>query len=519
MPSLVHAVPAAFLASAGHTVLEPVHVSLRSHSPAAPRHTAPALPAGCWQVSLEPSHSSRLHGLPSLVQAVPAGLFASAGQVAVEPVQFSAGSHSPAEPRQTVVAGSKASAGQTVLVPVQLSSTSQSPAAGRQTAPALPAGCWQSALEPSHSSRLHGLPSSVQVVPAGLLSSAGQLADVPVQFSAGSHSPAEARHTTKLGRKSSGGQTVLVPVQFSSISQGPAAGRHTAPAFPAGCWQASFVPSHSSRLHGLPSLVHAVPAGSLTSAGQFGPLPGQFSAGSHSPAEARQTVVAGLKASAGQTVLVPVQFSSTSHAPADGRQTAPALPAGCWQASFVPSHSSRLHGLPSLVHAVPAGSLASAGHVAVDPVQFSAGSHSPAEARQTVVDGLKTSAGQVLLVPVQVSSRSQSPAAGRQTVPAFPAGCWQASFVPSHRSVVHGLPSSVQREPAAFLASGGHGCPGSPPQVSAMSHSPAAGRQAKTLGRTMSGGHVEVAPVHTSSGSHTSPDPARQTVPALPAAC
>ena len=265
--------------------------------------------------------------------------------------------------------------------------------------------------------------------------------------------------------------------------------------------------------------MHAVPAGSLTSAGQFGPLPGQFSAGSHSPAEARQTVVAGLKASAGQTVLVPVQFSSTSHAPADGRQTAPALPAGCWQASFVPSHSSRLHGLPSLVHAVPAGSLASAGHVAVDPVQFSAGSHSPAEARQTVVDGLKTSAGQVLLVPVQVSSRSQSPAAGRQTVPAFPAGCWQASFVPSHRSVVHGLPSSVQREPAAFLASGGHGCPGSPPQVSAMSHSPAAGRQAKTLGRTMSGGHVEVAPVHTSSGSHTSPDPARQTVPALPAAC
>src|SRR5438094_883364 len=406
LPSLVHAVPAAFLASAGHTVLEPVHVSLRSHSPAAPRHTAPALPAGCWQVSLEPSHSSRLHGLPSPVQAVPAGLLASAGQLALQPVQFSAGSHSPAEPRQTAVAGSKASAGQTVLVPVQLSSTSQSPAAGRQTAPALPAGCWQSALGPSHPSRLHGLPSSVQVVPAGLLSSAGQLADVPVQFSAGSHSPAEARHTTKLGRKSSGGQTVLVPVQFSSISQGPAAGRHTAPAFPAGCWQASFVPSHSSRLHGLPSLVHAVPAGSLTSAGQFGPLPGQFSAGSHSPAEARQTVV----------------------------------------------------------------------------------------------DGLKTSAGQVVLVPVQVSSRSQSPAAGRQTVPAFPAGCWQASFVPSHRSVVHGLPSSVQREPAAFLASGGHGCPGSAPQVAAMPPSPAAGRQAEAVGRTTAGGHVVAAAVGPSSG-------------------
>src|SRR5207244_407201 len=188
----------------------------------------------CWQVSLEPSHSSRLHGLPSLVHAVPAAFLASAGHTVLEPVHVSLRSHSPAAPRHT--------------------------------APALPAGCWQVSLEPSHSSRLHGLPSSVQVVPAGLLSSAGQLADVPVQFSAGSHSPAEARHTTKLGRKSSGGQTVLVPVQFSSISQGPAEGRHTAPAFPAGCWQASFVPSPSSRRLGLEWRVPGVPGRSLQSA-------------------------------------------------------------------------------------------------------------------------------------------------------------------------------------------------------------------------------------------------------------
>src|SRR5436309_1987810 len=504
---------------AGHVLLLPVQFSSTSQSPAAGRHTAPALPAGCWQASLEPSHSSTVHGLVSLEHAVPAGLLSSAGQFGPVPVQFSAGSHSPAEARHSTKGGRKPSAGQVVLDPVHVSTSSQSPAARRQTAPAFPPGSWHFRPEPSHSSTLHGLPSPVHAVPAGLLSSAGQLADVPVQFSAGSHSPAEARHTTKLGRKSSGGQTVLVPVQFSSISQGPAAGRHTAPAFPAGCWQASFVPSHSSRLHGLPSLVHAVPAGSLASAGHVGPRPVQLSAGTHSPAEARRTAVAGVKASAGQTVLVPVQFSSTSHAPAAGRQPAPALPAGCWQASFVPSHSSRLHGLPSLVHAVPAGSLASAGHVAVDPVQFSAGSHSPADARQSAEDGRKTSAGQVLLVPVQVSSRSQSPAAGRQTVPAFPAGCWQASFVPSHRSVVHGLPSSVQSEPAAFLASGGQFCPRPAPLAAASPSAPAAGRQAKTVGRTMSGGHVEVAPVHTSSGSHTSPDPARQTVPALPAAC
>ena len=74
-----------------------------------------------------------------------------------------------------------ASAGHTVLEPVQVSSTSQKPAAARQTAPAFPAGCWQSLLLPSHSSRLHGLPSSVHAVPADVLASAGQLALVPVQ--------------------------------------------------------------------------------------------------------------------------------------------------------------------------------------------------------------------------------------------------------------------------------------------------------------------------------------------------
>src|SRR5207253_2115814 len=251
------------------------------------------------------------------------------------------------------------------------------------------------------------------------------------------------------------------PVQVSATSHGPAAARQTAPALPAGCWQASFVPSRAARLHGLPSSVHAVPAGCFVSAGQLGPFPGQFSAGSHSPAEARQTVDDGLKASAGHVVLVPVQVSATSHGPAVARQTAPALPAGCWQASFVPSHSSRLHGLPSSVHAVPAGCFASAGQLGPFPGQFSAGSHSPAEARQTVDDGLKASAGPAALVPVQVSATSHGPAearhtvlegskasaghavlvrvqvsatshgpaVARQTAPALPAGCWQASFV------------------------------------------------------------------------------------------
>src|SRR5207245_920667 len=137
------------------------------------------------------------------------------------------------------------------------------------------------------------------------------------------------------------------------------------------------------------SLVHAVPEGLFASAGQLGPFPGQFSAGSHSPAEARHTVLDGLKATAGQPRVEHVQLSSTSHTPAAARHTVPAFPAGCWQSSLLPSHSSRLHGLPSLVHAVPAALLASAGQLGPFPGQFSAGSHSPAEARHTVLDGLK----------------------------------------------------------------------------------------------------------------------------------
>src|SRR5204863_327607 len=160
------------------------------------------------------------------------------------PVQFSAGSHSPPEGRQVVVAGSKASAGHAVLAPVQLSATSQGPAAARHVAPALPAGCWQKLLAPLHSSALHGLPSSVQAVPAGLFAPARRAADDPVQCSAGSHSPAENRHVVVAGSNASAGHVVLVPVQFSSTSQGPAAARQTAPALPAGCWQALLLPSH-----------------------------------------------------------------------------------------------------------------------------------------------------------------------------------------------------------------------------------------------------------------------------------
>jgi hypothetical protein len=81
---------------------------------------------------------------------------------------------------------------------------------------------------------------------------------------------------------------------------------------------------------------------------------------SHTPALARQTAV--LFASAGHAALEPVQFSAGSQTPADAR------------------HSNEL------------GRNASAGHALFTPSQLSAGSHTPALARQTAV--LLASAGQ-----------------------------------------------------------------------------------------------------------------------------
>src|SRR5437660_176811 len=99
-------------------IIGPGQVSAASHSFAAARHAVPALPAGCWQALLVPSHWSRVQGLVSEVQAVPADTLPSAGQVMLDPSQVSATSHTPAT--------------------------------ARQTAPALPAGCWQVVLVPSH---------------------------------------------------------------------------------------------------------------------------------------------------------------------------------------------------------------------------------------------------------------------------------------------------------------------------------------------------------------------------------
>ena len=75
------------------------------------------------------------------MHAVPLAFLASAGQAALLPVQLSATSHSPAAPRHTVLAEAKPSAGHVELVPVHVSATSQAPAVARHVVPAFP-GLW-----------------------------------------------------------------------------------------------------------------------------------------------------------------------------------------------------------------------------------------------------------------------------------------------------------------------------------------------------------------------------------------
>ena len=198
----------------------------------------------------------------------------------------------------------------------------------------------------------------------------------------------------------------------------------------------------------LPSSVHGVPLAFFESAGQFGLLPGQVSARSHSPAAARQVKVDDWKPSAGQVLLLPVQVSATSHPPdVAARQMVPPFP-GLWTQSglpTVPLHWSVVHTLPSSVQAVP--------------------------------DAFTVSFGQVELEPVQSSALSHSLAAARHVVPELP-GLWTHSglpTVPLHRSVVHTLPSFVHAVPDAFTVSFGQ-VELDPVQVSALSHSFAAAR-------------------------------------------
>src|SRR5437762_5214665 len=118
-----------------------------------------------------------MKALTSSVQVVPLTFKKSVGQAVVTPSQISARSHSPAAARQTVPATLMASAGHVVLVPVQVSAASHRSTAARHTVPAFPPACVHAGAPtvPLHTSGVHTLPSSVQLVPAAWTVSAGQL--------------------------------------------------------------------------------------------------------------------------------------------------------------------------------------------------------------------------------------------------------------------------------------------------------------------------------------------------------
>jgi len=223
--SAVHAVPLALNPSGGQTEVVPPHVSAVSHSLAAARHVAPALPGECPQVAEPPLQASTVQGLPSVLHATPGFLNPSTGHAAALPGHVSARSHSPADGRHSVPVR-KPSAGQLALEPVHCSAVSQIPADPRHTVPAFPAGCWHAELDPLHSSTVQGLLSVEQAVPPVFFTSGGQAAVPPAQVSARSHSPAATRQLAPDDAYWSAGQ-LLPPAQVSAMSQPPAEARHS----------------------------------------------------------------------------------------------------------------------------------------------------------------------------------------------------------------------------------------------------------------------------------------------------
>src|SRR5882724_10737016 len=415
----------------------------------------------------------------------------------------------------------KVSVGQAVLVPVQLSAMSHSPATARHTVPAFPAGCVHVALVPLHTSMVHTLPSSVQVVPLALKTSVGQAVLVPVQVSATSHSAAAARQTVPAALMTSAGQLAPVPVQFSAASHTSTAARQTVlEDRKVSLGQVALVPVQFSATSHTPAEARqTVLEDRKVSLGQVALVPVQFSATSHTPAEARQTVLEDRKVSLGQVALVPVQFSATSQTPADARHTAPAFPAGCVHVALVPLHTSMVHTLPSSAQVVPLALKTSVGQAVLAPVQVSAKSHSAAAARQTVPAALRTSAGQLALVPVQFSAVSHTSTAARQTVlEGRKVSLGQVALVPVQVSALSHTPAAARQT----VLEGRKVSLGQvalvPVQVSATSHTPAEARQTVLEDRKVSLGQVALVPSQVSATSQTPAD-ARHTAPAFPAGC
>src|SRR6266404_3464703 len=151
----------------------------------------------------------------------------------------------------------------------------------------------------------------------------------------------------------------------------------------------------------------------------------------------------------------------------------------------------------------------SAGQLALVPLHCSAGSQAPVEARQVVAAGWKASGGQATEEPSQVSARSHTPAAGRQTAVLL-ASAGHAALVPSQVSATSHTPAAARHSTVAgWKASAGQSLL-TPSQLSATSHAPAAARQTAVL--LASAGHAALVPVQLSAGSHTPAEARHSTV-------
>ena len=237
--------------------------------------------------------------------------------------------------RQTAEAGWKPSAGQLSVMPSQVSATSQMPAEAAADGRALGIGGAGSRSTPVQVSATSQTPADGrQVVVTGSTASAGQSAFEPSQFSATSHGAGDGpagdegaahavgragawrrrssrrrrRRRPRRGRRwwparGVGRAAAARAVAVLGDVAGPADGRQTT-------WRRLDAVGRAGGARAVAVLRHVADAGrgaadgaagSTASAGQLGPEPVQFSATSHTPAAARQTVVAGSKASAGQS--------------------------------------------------------------------------------------------------------------------------------------------------------------------------------------------------------------------------
>jgi hypothetical protein len=221
----------------------------------------------------------------------------------------------------------------------------------------------------------------------------------------------------------------------------------------------------SSMMGGMPG-IQMLPAAQISTPLQRFPSEQLAPTGSGSccgpPVGVHESAVQGLPSS--RTGGVPGRHApvlSQTSLPLQRLPSGQAVPAdkGVCTAPVAGSHESVVQGLPS---STPSGG---------PPT------HVPFAHRSAVVHALPSlhevpfgafkSPGQLAETPLQVSAGSQVPVDARQIVPALPAECWHVRLEPLHLSVVQALPSSVHAVPFAL----GEHVPASPVKLHAP-HSP-----------------------------------------------